>query len=171
MKLTPRANLLSRSRNANNDTLPPALVARLERRSHNANITRAIERVIAPPIRHLNQLLLDALLAQLRGVHKVRSAKLLRPALLVIINVHHDDFPRPVLDRALDDRQADAARAKHRHVRALLHLRRDDGRAVARRDAAAQQAGAVHGCLVRDGHDGDVGDDGVLRERRRAHEV
>lgn len=139
------------------------------------HVARAVERVIAAAVRHLNQLLLDArALLQFHRIHKVRRAKLLPPLLLRIVHIHHDDLACAILLRALNDTQPHAARAKHSHVAALLDAAlagRDDRRAVARGDAAAEQAGAVHGRLVGDGDNADVGDDGVLREGRRPHEV
>lgn len=146
-------------------------MTRLQRGPHNAHIPRTIKRIIAPPIRHLRQLLLDALPAQLGRVDKIRRPELLPPRLFVIIHIHHDDLPRSILHRPLDHRQSDAAGAEDRDVGSLFHVRGYDRRAVARGDAAAQQAGAVHGGFGRDGDDGDVGHDGVLREGGGAHEV
>ena len=71
----------------------------------------------------------------------------------------------------MDDGQAHAASAEDGNSGVLFHGGGYHGRAVAGGDAAAQEAGAVHGGLWGDGHDGDVGDDGVLREGRGAHEV
>lgn len=172
--LTSRANLLARSRHANNNRLSPPLMTSLERRPHNMHIPRAIERIIASTIRHLNQLLLNRLVAQLRRVYEIRCAELLRPLLLRIVDVHNDDFGGPVFDGALDDAETDAPGAEDGDVGALLEAAfacGDDGGAVPGRDAAAEEAGAVHGGLVGDGDDGDVGYDGVLREGGGAHEV
>jgi len=146
-------------------------VARLQRRSHNAYVPGAIECVITPSIRHLDQLLLDTLLPQLRWVDEIRSAEFLPPRLLPVIDVHHDDLPSTVLDRTLYDTQPHAASPKDRDGGALLHIGGHHGRAVAGRDAAAEEAGPVHGRFVGDGDDGDVGYDGVLREGAGAHEM
>jgi len=151
-------------------------VARLERASHNVHITRAVESVIAPTIRHLHQPRLDvlALLEILRRVDKVRRAELLRPLLLAIVDIHYNDLACALRDRTLDDTQTYTSSAEDCNIRALLDTALtgcDDGRAVAGRDTAAEQAGAVHGCLVGNGDTADVRDDGVLGESAGAHEV
>lgn len=174
VRLTPGGNLLARRRDANNDALAPALVARLERRAHDARVAGAVKRVVAAAVRHLDQLLDDGLVAELRGVDKVRGAELLRPLLLGRVDVDDDDHARLVHDGALDHRQAHAPGAEDGDVGALLDAalaRRHTRRAVARSDAAPQQARPVHGRLGLHGHDGDVGEDRVLREGRSAHEV
>lgn len=173
--LTPGRNLLASSSDTNDDALAPALVAGLERAPHDVHVAGAVERVVAAAVRHLNQPLLDALaLRQLHGVDEVGGAELLGPLLLGVVDIDDDDLARTVLHRTLDDGEADAAGAEDGDVGALLHTTlagRDDGGAVARGDAAAQQAGAVHGRIGRDGHDRDVGHNRVLREGRGAHEV
>ena len=149
-------------------------MAGLEGGAHDADVAGAVKGVVAATVGHVDELLLDALLAELGRVDKVRGAKLLAPLLLCVVDVYDDDLGGPVLDAALHDAEADAAGAEDGHVGALLHAAvagGDDGRAVAGRDAAAEQAGAVHGGLVGDGDDANVRDDGVLREGRRAHEV
>ena len=170
-QLTSGTYLLSRRRNPNNNTLSPPLMARLQRRPHNAYIPRTIKRIITAAIRHLHQLLLNTLSPQFRRVDEIRPAEFLAPCLLPIIHIHHDDLLRTVLDRALDHTQPHAAGAKDGDGRALFHSGGHHRGAVARGDAAAEQAGPVHGRFVRDGDDGDVRDDGVLREGAGAHEV
>jgi hypothetical protein len=167
-------DFLPGGRNADDDALAPALVARLERGAHNVDVACAVKRVVAAAVCHLDQLVLDALGAELGGVDKVCGTELLGPGFLGVVDVHHNDLAGLVLRRALDDGQPDATCAEHSNVGSLLHAAfagGDDGGAVARGDAAAKQACAVHGRLFRDGDDGDVGDDGVLREGGGAHEV
>ena len=149
-------------------------MAPLQRRTHDVYVARALECVIASSIGHLDQLLLNALSAELRGVHEIRSAKLLAPLLLAVVHVHDDDLARAILHRTLDYGQTNTSSSEDGNVRAFLHTALaggDDGRAVAGGDAAAEQAGAVHGGLLGDGDDGDVRYDGVLREGGCAHEV
>jgi hypothetical protein len=172
--LTACGNLLAGGSDADDDGLAPALVAGLEGGAHDVDVAGAVKGVVAAAVGHLDELLLDALVAELGGVDKVGGAELLGPLLLGVVDVDDDDLARLVLDRALDHRQPDAARAEDGHVGARLDTvlaGRDDGCAVAGCDAAAEQAGAVHGGLFGDGDDGDVGDDGVLGEGRGAHEV
>ena len=146
-------------------------MARLERRAHHADVAGAVKGIVASAIRHLNQVLLDGLTAQLGRVDKVRGAELARPRLLLVVHVHDNDLAGLVLHTAQDHGEPDAPGAKDGYVGALFDLGRDGSRAVAGRDAAAKQTGAVHGGGRGDGNDGNVRDDGVLREGRRAHEV
>lgn len=169
--LTPGTYLLPCRRDANDDALAPPLMARLQCGPHNAYIPRAIERVITPSVCHLDQLLLDTLLPQLRRVDKIRSAELLPPRLLPVVHVHHDDLPSTVLNRALYHTQPHAASSEYSNGGALFHVRGYHGRAVAGRDAAAKEAGSIHGRFVRDGDNGDVRYDGILREGAGAHEM
>lgn len=173
-ELTSSANLLTGSRHTDDDALSPTFVTSLQRTAHNMHITRAVKRVIAATICHLDQLLLNALTTQLGRVDKVGSTELLSPLLLGVVDIDDNDPASLVLRRTLDDRETDTAGAEDGNVGSLLNTVLaccDDGRTVARRDTAAEKTGAVHGSLGGDGHDGDVRDNGVLREGRGAHEV
>ena len=167
-------DLLTGGGDTDDDGLAPALVAGLEGGAHDVNVARAVESVVAAAISHLDELLLDALGAELAGVDEVGGAELLGPLLLGVVDVDDDDLAGLVLHRALDDGQTDAAGAEDGDVGALLDTTLsggDDGSAVAGCDAAAEQAGAVHGGLLGDGDNGDVRNDGVLGECGGAHEV
>ena len=166
-----RADLLTRGRDTDDDTLSPTLMARFERGAHDVHIAGAVEGVIAAAVGHLDQFLLDGLLAELGGVDEVGGTELLAPFLLLVVGVHHDYLARAALDRALDHGQPDAPRAEDGDVGALFHLCGHHRGAVARCYSAAQQARAVHGGFGFDGHDGDVGDDGELGEGGCTHEV
>jgi hypothetical protein len=146
-------------------------VAGLQGRAHNPNVPRAVEGIVAPAVRHLDQLLHDGLVLEVGRVDEIRRAKLVCPFLLARVDVDDDDLAGLLLHGALDDRQPDAASAEDRHGRALVDLGGLDRGAVTRCDAAAEQAGPVHGRILGDGHDGDVGHDSVLGEGRGAHEV
>ena len=80
-------------------------MASLKRGPHDMHITSAVERVVAPTVRHINQPALDVLtvLQILSRVHEIRSAELLRPLFLRIVDVYDNDLARPILHRALDD--------------------------------------------------------------------
>jgi hypothetical protein len=167
-------NLLASGRDTNNDGLAPALVASLERGAHDVDVARAVEGVVASAVGHLDELLLDALGAELSGVNEVGCAELLSPLLLCVVDVYNDDLAGLVLGCSLDDGQTDAAGAEDGDVGALLDTvlaGGDDGGSVAGGDTAAEQAGAVHGRFLGDGDDGNVCYDGVLRECGCAHEV
>lgn len=174
-KLTSGANLLASSSNSDDDALTPALVTSLECASHDVHVTSAIKGVVTTTVGHLNQLLLNGLtVLEILGVHKVGSAKLVSPVLLGVVDVNDDDFAGAVLDTSLNDGETNTASAKDGNVGTLLHTTlagSNDSCAVTSGDAAAEQAGAVHRGLVGDWNDGDVGDNGVLREGGGAHEV
>ena len=147
-------------------------MARLERRAHHTDITSAVKRVVAPAVRQLDQLVHNTLaLRQLGRVDKVGRAKPRRPLLLGGVHIHHDNLPRLLRNRTLNNTQPHTARPKHSDVAPLLNTSRDARRAVARRDAAPEQARAVHGRVGLHGDHRDVGHDRVLGEGRRAHEV
>lgn len=146
-------------------------MAGLEGSTHDADVARAVERVVTAAIGHLDQLLHDGLALEVVRVDEIRGAELLGPRLLAGVHIDDDDLGRLLHDGSLDHGQTHAARAEDRDVRALLDLGRLDHGAVARRDAAAQQTRPVHGGVGGDGDDGDVGHDGVLGEGRGAHEV
>jgi len=171
-KHTPSGNFLPSSGNSNDDALAPALVAGLESRTHDLDVAGAVKGVVASAIRHLGELVDNRLaLGELGRVDKVRRAKLARPLLLGRVHIHHDDLARLLRHRALDNAQPDTPRAKHGNVAALLHIGRDPRRAISRRDAASQQASAVHRRLGLHRHHADVAHDRVLAEGARAHEV
>lgn len=162
-KLTSGANLLAGSSDTNNDAGSPALVTGLESRSHDTDVACAVKCVVQSSVRHLHQLLLDVLsVLQVIWVHEIRGAKLLRPRLLVWVRVDDDDPASLARYRTLRDGETDAAGAKDGSRGAFLHLCRLDGGSVPGGDSATEQTRSVHGCVLGDGHDGDVGDDGEL---------
>jgi hypothetical protein len=169
--LTPGANLLAGSGDTDDDALAPALVTGLEGGTHDADVAGAVKGEVTTTISHLNQLIDNALAAEVVGVDEIRGTKLLSPRLLVRVDVDDDNLSGLAGDRTLNDRETDTASTEDGNLITLGHLRGDAGGAVSRGDAAAEQAGAVHGRVRLDGDDGDVGDDGVLGEGGCAHEV
>lgn len=175
-KLTASRNLLAGSSDTDDDALAPALVAGLEGAAHDVHVAGAVEGVVAAAVGHVDQPRLDglAVLQVLSRVDKVGGAELGRPLLLGLVDIHDNDLARLLLDRALDDTQADAASTEDGDGGVLLDsalASGDNGGTVAGGDAAAQQACAVHGSIRGNGNDGDVGHNGVLGEGRAAHEV
>src|SRR5690606_7149205 len=81
----------------------------------------------------------------------------------------HDALP--ILHRALDHRQAQRAKAEHRHAVAGLHLGRVVHGPDPGGDAAAEQADLLRRRLGIDLRQRDLGDDGVFAEGRAAHVV
>lgn len=173
-KLTSCGNLLSSGGNTDDDTLTPTLVASLESGSHDVHVTSAVEGVVAATISHLNKLLLDGLVLELHGVDEVGSTELLGPLLLAVVDIDDNDLGRAVLDATLNDRKTDATSTEDGNVGTLLDTSlagSDDSSTISGGDTTAEQAGAIHGGLVGDLDDRDVGNDSVLRESRSAHEV
>ena len=171
LKRTSGSNLLTSSSNTDDDALSPSLVARLERSTHHPDVSSAVESVVTPAIGHLNQVLLNRLVAQLSRVHKIRRTELARPRLLAIVHIHSNDSTRLVLHTALHDRETNATGSEDGYVGSFLYLGRHCRRTVTGGDTAAKQTGAIHGGSRRDGYNRDISDNGVLGERGCAHEV
>ena len=85
------------------DGFTPALVAGFEGGAHDVDIAGAVECVVAASVGHLDELLLDGLVAELGWVDKVCGAELLGPLLLCVVDIYYDDLARLVLGRSLDD--------------------------------------------------------------------
>lgn len=175
-QLTASGDLLAGGGDTNDDALAPALVAGLEGAAHDVHITGAVEGVVQTAIGHVHEPGLDrlAVLQVLGRVDEVGAAELARPLLLRVVDINSDDSAGSVLHRTLNDTQTDAAGTEDGDGGTLLNTAlagSDDGGTVTGGDTAAKQASAVHGSLVGDRNDGDVGDNGVLREGRAAHEV
>lgn len=167
-------DFLTSGGDTNDDGLSPTLVAGLESGTHDVDVTCAVKGVVAATICHLNELLLDALVAELGGVDKVGSTKLPCPLLLGVVDIDDNNLASLVLSSTLDDGQANATSTKDGNVSSSLDTATtgsDDGSSVTSGDTAAEQAGTVHGSILGNGNDGDVGDDGVLGEGRGSHEV
>lgn len=170
---TPTASrdLLTGGSDTNDDALTPALVAGLQRSTHDINIACAVKGVVAATISHLNQLLLDGLALEVIGIDKVGGAKLARPLLLARVHIDYNDLARLVDDGTLYYGQTDAAGAENGNVGALLNVGSHTSSTVTSGDTAAKQTCAVHGGILLHSNNGDIGDNGVLREGRGTHEV
>lgn len=170
-----RRDLLTGLGNANDRRNAPALVARLQRRAHDLDVARAVERVVQAAVGHLNQVGHDGVTAldgrHLGRVEKVGSAKLLRPRGLARVGVDSNDALRTTLLGTVDHRETNAANAPYGDRGVLLDLRRVHGSAIARRHTTAQQARAVHRRIGVDGDERVLRHDRVLAKRRRAHKV
>lgn len=146
-------------------------MAGLESSAHNANVTSAVESVVATAVGHLDQVLLDGLAGELGGVDEVGGTKLAGPGLLTIVDIDGNNHTSLVLDGTLHDGETDTAGTEDRHIGTLLNLGGHHGGTITGSDTAAEQAGPIGGDFGGDGNDGDIGDDGVLGESRSTHEV
>src|SRR5690606_14119198 len=90
---------------ADDDALPPALVAALERLAHGARVANALEAVVGAAVGQLNDRVDNAVHAF--RVHEVRHAELARHLLARRVDVDPDDPVRADHLRALDHVQAD----------------------------------------------------------------
>ena len=163
-------DLLARTGDADDHGLAPALVAALQGRAHDVDVADALERVVDAAIGQVDDDVLDRVVVVGR-VDEVRGAERAREVELGRVDVDGDDPAGLGHHRALDHGQADAAEAEHGHAGPGLDLRGVEHRADAGGDAAAEQADLVERRRRVHLGGGDLGDDRVLRERRRAHVV
>jgi hypothetical protein len=167
----PGGDLLTRLGDADDDAFAPAAVAGFQRLAHDRRVARGVEGVVGPAAGQLHQVGHQVFVAQPVGVDEVGHAELAAPLLALGIDVDADDHPGAHHPQALDNVEADAAQAEDDAVGARLHIGRVDHRAHAGGDAAAHVAGAVEWRVLADLGHRDLGQDGVVRERRAAHVV
>lgn len=146
-------------------------MASLEGSAHDTNVASAVEGVVAATVSHFNELVLDGLAVKVEGVHEVSGAELVTPSLLVGVDIDHDDLASLARGSTLDYGETDTAGTEDGNVVALLDVGGNGGSTVTGGDTAAEQAGSVHGSIVLNGDDRDVGNDSVLGEGGSAHEV
>ena len=162
---------MTSSSNTDDDALTPALVAGLESGAHHVDISSAVKGVVTTTVSHLNQLLLNGLVLEVVGVDKVSRAKLVGPLLLGRVDIDDDDLAGLVGHSTLNDGETDAASTEDSNVGALLDVSGNAGSTVAGGNTTAEKTCAVHGRIVLDGDNGNVGENCVLGEGRCAHEV
>merc|ERR1711939_67725 len=167
----PCADLLASSCDADDGRDTPALVARLEGLSHDGDVARAVEGVVASAVGHLDELLHDALPGESLRVDKVGGAHLLGPLLLVWVGVNCDDLASLVCSSSREHGKTDTSDTEDGNVGALLDLGGLGSSTVSGGDATTQQACGVERSLLGDGDDGVLAHDGVLGEGRGSHEV
>jgi len=169
-KLTSRRDFLSSSSNTNNNRLSPTLVASLQGSAHDTNVTCAVESVVQTTVSDLDEVVLNGL-SDLGWVDEFGRAELLCPLLLAIVDIHHDDALSTVLDRTLDHRESNTPGAEYSDAGALLYVRGDNGSTIPSGDTASKQTSPVHGGVLSNSNDRDIGGNGVLRESRASHKV
>jgi hypothetical protein len=129
----------------------------------------ALEGVVDPAVGQVDDGLHDVV--DLGRIQRVGRPELPGELELRRIGVDGDDALGTRYGGALDDGEADATHAEDRDARTRLDLRGIEHRADAGRDRAAEQAHLVQRCVRADPGQGDLGQDGVLGERRRSHVV
>ena len=152
------------------DELAPAAMAALERLAHQLDVADALEAVVGAAAGELDQVRAPDR-RRLRRVDEVGEAEAARDALARGVEVDADDRVGAGQPRALHDVEADAAQAEDDDVGAGLDLGREDDRADAGGDAAADVADLVEGRVLADLGDRDLRQHRVLRKGRAAHVV
>mmetsp|Transcript_84851 Transcript_84851/g.252925 ORF Transcript_84851/g.252925 Transcript_84851/m.252925 type:complete len:572 (+) Transcript_84851:157-1872(+) len=168
----PRGDLLASTRNTDDDALPPADVAGLQRGAHHLHVARAVEGVVHAEVRHADNLRLHSpALGQLLGVDGVCGAPLLGELQLGGQEVHGDDLGRAGLHEALHHAQAHGAHAEDGGRGTALHLSGVPNGAPAGGDAAAQEADPLQWSIPADLRQRLCMQDAVLCEGAGPHEV
>lgn len=142
-----------------------------KRHPHNSDIARAIERVIVPTVRHLDELVSETHALDRIRIEEVGRAKPLGPRFLGIVEIHDRDPLRPVPHGALHHAQPNAPGAEDSHAGAFLDARGYYRSTVAGRDPASKQADAIERGVRINRYYGDVCDDGVLRQGAATHKM
>lgn len=167
----PRHSALVEFCKGSRDTHTPALVAGLEGGAHDVDVTSAVKGVVETAVGHLDEVILDLLVANLGRVHEIRRAKLVRPRLLSVVRVDGDDATGLGKDRSRDDGQTNTADTKDGDSATGLDLCGLGCGAETGGDTAAEQACLVERCLFGNRDQAVLRDDGVLRESGGAHKV
>src|SRR5208282_5962858 len=164
----PRADLLTRSGDADDDRYAPAAMATFQGLAHQVDVADAFEAVIGPAIGQRHQMR-DQIAADLLGIDEMRQAEFLGQRLAGGIQINADDFVRADEARALNHIQSDAAQTEHHDIGAGLHLGGIDYRADARGYAATDIANLVEWSILANFRNRDFRQDGKIRERGAAH--
>src|SRR5687767_1897420 len=162
------ADLLPRAGHADDHRHAPAAMAALERLAHEIDVADALETVVGAAAGDCDDFGDDVFSF---WIDEMRQPEFFSQFSSFIIRIYADDHVRAGHPGALNDIQADAAEAEHRHVRAGLHLRRVDDGADAGGDAAADVAHLVERRVVTDLGQRDLRQYGEVGERRAAHIV
>src|SRR5713101_6783695 len=165
-----RLDLLARARDADDHRYAPALVAALQGLAHYIDVADAFEAVVGAALGQVHQVR-DQLSAGFFRIDEMRDAELLGERLARRIGIHADDHIGAGHARALNHVEPDAPEAEYHDVRARLDLGGVDHRADAGGHAAADVAHLVEGRVLADLGERDLGDHGVVGERRGAHVV
>src|SRR5699024_3360229 len=135
----PGRDFLAGTGHADNDRLAPALVAALQRLAHDVDVADALERVIDAAVGQVDDDLLDGVIVVF-GVDEIGGSELTCQIELVGVDVDGDDALGAGHDRALDDCQADRAKAEDGHRRTGLDFRSVEHGTNAGGHATAEQA-------------------------------
>src|SRR3569833_303361 len=110
----PGADFLAGSGHADDDRLPPALVAALQRLPHDGRVADAYEAVVGAAVGELHDGIDDVI--DFFRVDEVRHAEFARHRFALRIEIDADDLVGADHARRLDHVQADAAQPEHRDI-------------------------------------------------------
>jgi hypothetical protein len=164
-------DLLTRRGNTDDGGNSPTLVASLEGSTHEVDVSDALECIVTASISHINQNLLDGLVAEGLRVDALGGTKGLGQLKLVLVDINTNDTSSSSLDATLDDGQADTAKAKDSASGSLLNLSSVKSGTITSGDTATQQANLTQSSLLGDLSNGDLGNDGVISKAGNTHVV
>lgn len=144
-------DLLASGSNTDDDRLTPTLVAGLEGRAHDMDVSSGIEGEVKTTVSELNKFLLDGS-AHVLGVDEVSSTELPGPGLLLVVNVNDIDLASLAGSSTLNNGQTDAASTEDSDIVTLLDVGGDGGSTISGGDTTAQQTGSVHRSGLIDGN-------------------
>ena len=164
------ADLGAGRRHADDGRLAPALVAALQRRTHQLHVADALKGIIDAAIGHLDDHLLNRLGVVLR-VDEVGGAQFTRHVELGRVDIDGNDSRGLGHLGADDGCQADTAQAEDRHRGALADLGGVEHRADAGGHTTAEQTDLLQRCFLGNLRQGDFRQHRVLGKGRTAHVV
>src|SRR6266851_9162236 len=166
----PRADLLPRGGDADDDADAPAAMRAFERLAHRRDIADAFEAVIGPALGQIDEIGHEVAL-DLARVDEMGHAEGFGQGTAARVDVDPDDHIGADHAAALHDIEPDAAEPEHDDPGAGLDLGGVDDGADPGRHAAADVADLVEWRVLADFRYRDFGQNGEIRERRGAHVV
>src|SRR6185312_12860153 len=164
----PGSYLLAGAGYADDHRDAPAAVTAFQCLAHDIDIADAFEAVIGAAVGQRYEIGHEIAL-NLGRIDEMRHAEFFRQGAAPGIEIDADDLVGAGKPRALHDIEADAAEAEDDDIGTGLDLRRVDHRADAGGDAATDIANLVEGRVRANFGDGDLGQNGEIREGRAAH--
>src|SRR3954465_7579464 len=165
-----RLDLLAGPGDADDRGDAPAPVAALERLAHELDVADALEAVVGAALGDLDQVADQVPFAPV-GIYEVGRAELPRYRFARRVDVDRDDLGCSDQPGCLDDIEADSAQSEDDDPGSRLNLGREDHRADAGGDAAADVADLVERRVLAYLRHPELGKHRVVRERRTAHVV
>src|SRR5690554_2433484 len=154
---------------ADDDGLTPTPMASFKRLAHDLGIAYALERIIGPTVRQLDDVVDDVL--DLLGVDEMRHAELAGHGFALGVQVYAYDLVGTHHLGALNNVQADTAQTKYHHIGSGLDLGGVQHRTQSGRDTATDVADLVERGIAADLGQRDFRHHNVIGKCRGAHVV